>query len=277
MLEKTRLSFLMSSCDSYEDLWRPFFECVQKFWPEIPYPIYLNTELKEFTGVGSIKVNTLNQVKKGNMSWSARFRDVLLRIPTEYVFLVLDDFFLCDVVDNSFIERLLDEMDRDKSIPSIQLNGTRMILNGEPDLTDGEMKICNLWPKGWATHFVPTIWRKETLLSWLRPWESIWGFEGYGSDRARRKHLTETVKVVCSPAIYKYLWVKDCSAVVHSKWLDEPGVLDFFEKNGIAIDFNARKTISFEDYKKEGMSAQLRKYSIGEIIVKSFNRMRSYF
>lgn len=278
MIKKNhRLSFLMSSCDSYEDLWRPFFECIGKYWADISYPLFLNTEFKQFDGVGNLNVTTINQLKPGKMSWSARFRDVLLRIPSDYVFLVLDDFFLCDYVDDTFIERLLDEMDKDKSIPSIQLNGTRMILSGEPDRNDGGITIKSLWSKGWATHFVPTIWRKEVLLKWLRPWESIWGFEGYGSDRARRRHLTQTVKVVCAPPIYKYLWVKDCSAVVHGKWLDEPGVLGFFADNGIELDFNARSTISYEEYRKEGMSAQLKKYSLGEIIIKSFNRLRSYF
>ena len=275
-MKNQRMSFLMSSCDSYEDLWKPFFECVVKFWHDIPYQCYLNTERKKYVG-GDIDVITLNQYREKDMTWSERFRDALLRIPTEYVFLVLDDFFLCDTVKTEYFEELLDIMDADKEIPSIQLYGTRMIIAGEPDSEDGKIKMRNLWPNGWATHFVPTIWRKEVLLKWLRPWESIWGFEGYGSQRARRKHQTESVKVVSAPAVYKYMWVKDCSAVVHGKWLDEKELTDFFETNDVKIDYVRRPKITYEEYLAEGMDTQLKKYSLSVLVKKVFNWLRSQF
>ena len=277
MIDKVRMSFLMSSCDSYEDLWSPFFQCIEKFWGDIPYQCYLNTEHKTYDGEGGVKVITINQSTEKKLTWSERFRDVLLQIPTEYVLLVLDDFFLCEKVDTSYFERLLDMMDADESIPSIQLYGTRMELAGEKQALPGEICTRNLWPNGWATHFVPTIWRKDVLLKWLRPWESIWGFEGYGSQRARRKHLTETVKVVSSPAIYKYMWVRDCSAVVHGKWLDEPGVVGFLHDNDIEVDYCKRAKISYDEYLAEGMVAQMRKYSLFDIIKKAFNFVRSQY
>lgn len=276
MKTNVRLSFLMSSCDSYEDLWYPFYECVDKFWPDCPYPLYLNTEHKQFREGGK-NVVTFNQKGDKKLTWSERLRDVLLRIPTDYVFLVLDDFFLSAHVDTRYFEYLLDMMDADTSIPSIQLYGTRMIQGGEPIPADGTMTIRNLWPNGWATHFVPTIWRKDVLLKWLRPWESIWGFESYGSARARRKGFTSQVKIVSAPAVYEYLWVRDCSAVVHSKWLDEPGVTDFFVENGISIDYSVRPKITYEDYQQEGMASQLNKYSLWQIILKAFNYFRSRF
>lgn len=274
MNSNSRLSFLMSSCDAYEDLWNPFFECIDKFWPDCPYPKYLNTEHKQYD---KYDVKTINQSQTRALPWSTRFRDALLSLTTDYVFLVLDDFFLCGDVDTRYFEEVLDLMDNDPSIPSVQFNGTRMALAGISDEADGQLHIQNLWPKGWATHFVPTIWRKSVLLDWLRPWESIWGFEGYGSYRARKKHLTVSVRVVSSPAVYEYLWVRDCSAVVHGKWLDEPGVTDFFANNGIEIDYNVRPKISYEDYLNEDMKAVIKKLTPWQFVVKSFNSIRSRF
>lgn len=277
MINNVRMSFLMSSCDSYEDLWSPFFQCIEKFWGDIPYQCYLNTEHKKYTGEGNVKVITINQSTEKLLTWSERFRDVLLKIPTEYVFLVLDDFFLCETVDTSYFERLLDMMDADKSIPSIQLYGTRMEQTGGEIALPGEINTMHLWPNGWATHFVPTIWRKEVLLKWLRSWESIWGFEGYGSKRARKYGYTRSVIVVSSPSIYKYMWVRDCSAVVHGKWLDEPGVVGFLNENNIEVDYSKRAKISYDEYLAEGMVAQMRKYSLLDIIKKTFNFLRSQF
>ena len=275
-----RLAFLMSSCDAYEDLWDPFFECIEKCWSDIPYPLYLNTEHIQYHPGKSInlKVTTINQTKEKKMSWSKRFIDVLNRIPQEYIFLVLDDFFLCDKADNSYFEEVLNILDRDNSIASFQLCGTRMRnANADNYELSERLKYDLIWENGWRTHFVPTIWRKSVLLKWLRSWESIWGFELYGSARARRWNYKEKVYVVSSPPIYDYLWIKDCSAVINSKWLDEKELLEFFKVNNIEIDFSKRGKMTYEEYMSKTMLTVMQKYKPHEIIIKSINRFRSFF
>ena len=280
METKQRLAFLMSSCDAYEDLWEPFFECLDLCWKDIPYPVYLNTEHKQYVPKKELgfSVTTLNQRKQKKLSWSRRFIDVLNRIPEEYVFLVLDDFFVCDKVDGEKFEQILDAMDKDKSIASYQMYGTR-IRNKAPEnyAPLKEMECVLMGRSGWKTHFVPTIWRKSVLLKWLRPWESIWGFEGYGSDRARRWNYKEKVYIVNNPPIYDYLWIKDCSACVNGKWLAEPELLTFFEENNILVDWSKRGKMTYEEYQAITMKDVLKKYTFGQIIVKAFNRFRSFF
>ena len=40
-------AFLMSSCDSYEDLWEPFFECMERFGGgQKDLSVYLNCPSK---------------------------------------------------------------------------------------------------------------------------------------------------------------------------------------------------------------------------------------
>ena len=276
----TRCAFLMSSCDTYEDLWDPFFECIDTYWKDINFPIYLNTEFKRYiprNGL-SFEINTLNQKNKKKLTWSRRFIDALERIPEEYIFLVLDDFFLCDNVDNKFFNEILDIMDNDPEIASFQFYGTR-IRNANPKvyITKNKIQYDLIWENGWKTHFVPTIWRKSILLKWLRPWESIWAFEGYGSDRARRWKYKEKVYVVNNPPIYDYLWIKDCSAVINGKWLDEKELLDFFENNNIKIDFSKRGKMTYEEYHSKTMADVIKKYKPHDIVVKALNRFRSLF
>lgn len=281
-MSKNRCAFLMSSCDVYEDLWDPFFQCLDKFWPDCPYPVYLNTEHKIFSSKKQLhfSVSTINQRKDGNLTWSRRFIDALNQIDAEYIFLVLDDYFACDKVDGKYFDEVMDLMNEDKSIASFQFLGTRMRNVGKQDISkDGKLDYIPLWPNGWKTHFVPTIWRKSVLLKWLRPWESIWAFEGYGSARARRwpSRYSEKVFVVRQPAIYDYLWIKDCSVVINSCWLDEPEVYDFFENNHIDVDYSKRGKMTQQQYADKTMKDVLKRYSWWEIIVKSFNYIRSYF
>ena len=38
------MCILVVSCDKYADCWTPFSDCMRKFWPYCPYPVYLCTE-----------------------------------------------------------------------------------------------------------------------------------------------------------------------------------------------------------------------------------------
>lgn len=274
-------AFLMSSCDSYEDLWEPFFECLDRFGGNRDdLSVYLNTEHKQFAPQKelSFEVKTLNQRGNKNLTWSRRFIDVLNRIPEDYVFLVLDDFFACDTIRWDLFDEIVDIMEKDKTIASFQMYGTRTRNRDEENFVlSTKLEYKELHEGGWKTHFVPTIWRKEVLLKWLRPWESIWAFEGCGSDRARRWKYPEKVMVVDTMPIYDYLWIKDCSAVINSKWLNEPELIEFMEKNEINVDWSKRGKMTHEEYLAVTMQDVIKKYTFGQIIVKCINRVRSLF
>lgn len=279
-----RCAFLMSSCDVYEDLWEPFFECLERFGyndeEEKELKVYLNTEHKQFVPKKALKfdVITLNQLCSSELSWSKRFIQALERIEDEYIFLVLDDFFVCENIDWRYFSQIIDIMEADSSIASFQLYGTRARNRNTRDYHETEELTYTLMERsGWKTHFVPTIWRKSILLKWLRPWESIWAFEGAGSARARHWNYPEKVMVVQSPPVYDYLWIKDCSAVINGKWLAEPELLNFFEDNKISVDWSKRGKMTHQEYLDITMTDVIKKYSFSEIIIKCFNRIRSWF
>ena len=80
-----------------------------------------------------------------------------------------------------------------------------------------------------------------------------------------------------SPPIYDYLWIKNCSAVINGKWLDEKELTDFFERNHIDIDYSKRGKMTYEEYQSKTMVDVIKKYKPHEIVVKAFNRFRSLF
>lgn len=277
-IQNSKLAVFMASCDNYDDLWHPFFECMDKFWPNIPYPVYLCTDHKTYEPRKPLhfKVQTLNQVSKGRKTWSQLVIETLKQVPAEYILFTIDDYFICNPVEGKYIKEIMAIMDTDPLIASFQLYGTR--LRDSIKTKTDELEYVPLWPKGWATHFMPTIWRKTVLLKWLRPWESAWGFEGHGSARYRRWHYKEKVFVVRQPEIYDYLeFNKDYSAVVHGRWLDVPELDTFFEKNEIEVDFAQRGRIKFEEFQNETMWDHEKKFTLWQLFLKCINYVRSIF
>ena len=82
---------LVCSCDKYEDTWIPFFTLMKKYWSDCPYQIYLNTETKQYKDKLGMGVITLNSRPK--YSWSKRLKNCLRQIDSQFVILILDDFF----------------------------------------------------------------------------------------------------------------------------------------------------------------------------------------
>ena len=167
-------------------------------------------------------------------------------------------------------------MDENKNIASFQLKGSRLIQEGRTrENKTSEFIINEIKKDGWKTHFVPTIWRKKILYKWLRDHESIWGFELYGSQRARLWNYKEEVYAIESPVIYDYLWVKGCSVIVNGKWLYDKKIDDFFKSNDIYIDYDKRGRITLEEYRSRTLKDTLKRLSYWQIVKKTLLRIRS--
>ena len=113
-------------------------------------------------------------------------------IPDEYVFLVLEDFFLRAPVQDEYFPQLFEMVDLSPDIASIQFNFARTFRDGKVKEDDDRNLVMEEIPSsGWKTWFNPTIWHKSTLMKWLRKHESIWGFELYSSQRAKMWNYKE--------------------------------------------------------------------------------------
>ena len=269
-------AFLLSTCDAYEDTWEPFFQLLGKYWPALPMRVYINTETKRYTPSGRLPFEVTACNTSAGIPWGQRLMDVLDRITEEYVFLVLDDFFVRSPVREELFENLIVRMEADPGIASIQLRAARLEQEGKGAGEDG-LVLSEIGSDGWKTHFVPTIWRKSVLREWLRKQESIWGFELYGSQRARIWKYREKVLAADAPVIFDYLWVNGCSVIVNGKWLQDPEVDAFFRDNGIGIDLSLRGRITLAEYRSRTLRDTIRKLTFGQFVKKSFNRIRSFF
>ncbi len=282
MEKNKRMAVLVSSCDKYVDVWDPFFILMDKFWEDVPYNVYLNTESIVYENKNkNFSVKTLNLLEKRNprrTTWSARMIDALNRIEEEYVFILIEDFFLREKVQTELIEEILDKMDKDELMCQVQLFGTRTNCdNNEVNVMTDKINIEQIGDDKAKVCFVPVIWRKKTLLKWLRKHETIWAFESLGAKRAKRWKYKSQVYRVYQPAIFNYLWEKECYCVVNGKWMVHPLLVNLFKENNITIDFSKRGTITMEEWNAVTTKDIIKKYNFFQIIVKCFNRFRSLF
>src|SRR5574344_1051886 len=91
------LDVLIMSSDGYNDTWLPFSILYNKYFPN-NYKTYIVTETKTCPYFDTIK-------KTG--AWTKRLREALQELDSDYVLLMLDDYFIHEPVNVGRIESSL--------------------------------------------------------------------------------------------------------------------------------------------------------------------------
>jgi hypothetical protein len=169
------LSILVSSCDAYADLWRPFFSLFWKYWGDCPFKVFLGTNTLTFSHP---QVTSLHSDK--GLSWADNFRDYLDAIETTHLLMMLDDFFLKQRVKTDIVIEAI------SLAHELEAHCVRLFPQPPPTVRVFGVKNFGILEVG-SPYRVSTqaaIWRKDSLLRLLRPGESIWEFEVKGSIRS---------------------------------------------------------------------------------------------
>jgi glycosyltransferase involved in cell wall biosynthesis len=227
------------SCDRYRDLWRPFFHLFWKYWPACPFPVYLGAN---FATWHDPRVCMLHA--GADESWSKSLRFFLSQIPTRYVLLLLEDFFLDGPVSNAGLASSLETLD--------VLDGTvlRLIPNPPPDLAVDDHpaigQIHRLAP--FRVSAQPGIWNRSGLMAVLRDSESPWDFECQGTLRSRmdshRYFCTRTASLACRHVVEQGKWFRTAAR--------------YYRKLDIGCDFTARPAMGALTAAKKFAGRQIR-------------------
>lgn len=237
-MEKS-VTILVNSCDSYEDTWYPMFKLLKKYWPNRTYPIVLNTETKKYD-YEDMNIKTINLDKKFqnmNVSWSKRLKECLKKIDSKYILFLLDDFFVTDYVNNEFLEKVLNWIENDSNIAVFSFCVVEK--NNYVDTLSSKYPMFNLRNKKGPYRFncQAALWRKDILIKTLRNHESAWDWELIGNRRSRRIKKDFYTIASSDNMIFKYDYHE--IGIVRGKW-SLPKTKDFFEKEGITIDYSIR-------------------------------------
>lgn len=230
-MNNKQVSVIVSSCDKYEDAWKPFFFFFKKYWPDCPFRVYLITETKKYYDPDN-KIISLN-VGTG-ITWSARLKKALKKIDSKYVIFLLEDFFLLSNVNQKEIDRCIDIMDKDRKIAVIDWEYVERIKTN-PSPYEGYA-----YRDRSAMYFLncqSALWRRKDLISFLSPYEDAWQFEFYGSERA--KLFSKEFLCMNSPLnpvfVYNVNW--NTGYGLHKgKWLESN--IKLFNDYNIHVDFD---------------------------------------
>lgn len=229
MKEKS-VTILVNSCDKYEDAWDPFFKLLKVQWPDCPYDMVLSTETKKYN-CDCFDVKTINSNRE--LSWSARLKNVLNQIESEYVLFFLEDFFLLEKVRVDIFDRALNLIESNPEIGLITFNKRRWG-SSFPEETDYDRCFVELGKNVKnRTNVLVGLWRKEYYLKLIFEDENPWEYETNSNIRSRYagyKVFTQNYDA-SSPAFRYCMNPIDGYGITQGKWLRKNKEL--FESNGI--------------------------------------------
>jgi hypothetical protein len=107
----------------------PFFSLLDKYWPELDLPIVLNTESQKFSCENFNILCPAVERSKGKINWGKRFIESLEYVKTNYVLLLIDDFFISSPVNKDFLEIIFDSMKKESAACVYLKSGNEYIKN----------------------------------------------------------------------------------------------------------------------------------------------------
>ena len=228
-------SILVNTTDSFEDCWMPFFKLFKQFWPEFNGKIYLNTETKSFT----YKDLNIISVQNGltDMPWSHCLDAAVEQIEEKYFIYMQEDYFLHKRVKH---KEITDFFYKIKQYDLDCLHLTDQSTSGPfSDFIFNENILKIEKNAKYRISTQAALWKKEKFKQLLRPWESGWDFEKFGTIRSKKlplkimtinhKHYRKNFNEII-PYVF--------TGIIKGKWKKE--VQPLFNKYNIVINYSAR-------------------------------------
>lgn len=231
MMLRKKYTVMLLTCDKNADVLPYFFYFYKKYWPEFDDAIFINIESKRDI---SSPFECVYPQKEYNWDdpWSGRLFDCLKQISTEYVLLIMDDFFLTDYVDQNEIDRCLTIMDNNPDIACFNFAYS----NSPFDRKEFDRYVLVNKKAPFRMNLQTCLWRKNRLEKFIRKHENPWQFEIWGSRRIRRYndriyHLDLNAKKIFTYPVGGVL--------ADGKWRTDESV-KLLKDNGIDFDENQR-------------------------------------
>jgi hypothetical protein len=215
------VAILVVSCDAYQDLWRPFFHCFFKYWPDCPFPVFLgaNTLTYEEPRISMIRVGP-------DIDYSSNLMKMLEVIDQDWVILWIEDRFLARPVNTARVSFCIREVQEQ------QCAYGKLVANYPFARNANASAILGQIPPGepYRVSITVGLWRKRILKQLLRQGESAWDLEHAGSIRSNaipQKFLSVTARMRHDPPIVdEHIIIKGRVTRSARRFLDRQGIGD---------------------------------------------------
>lgn len=225
-MKSNKLTILVYSCVRNCDMWSVFITLFKKYWSDCDYNLILLTD-KDVPELSE----KFDSVVELDGTWYAMIMEGIRRADTKYVSLWMDDYLLCDRVNNRDIEHYIQLADKYHAA-NIRLSGMEL---SEVRIFKDDESLVRVEP-GTAYSFSTQvgIWNSEFLTKNIDPTWSAWDFERKGSIE-----VIDNDFPLLGSREYVFPYVE---GVRRGKWMRE-GV-NLCRRNGMALDFAKRPEMS---------------------------------
>ena len=166
-------STLVIGCKKHEQVAESFFLLTNKNWPELLSNLFFCTdEISDFQKEFA-KDKLCLEVSLG---YSDRIINGLKKVPSDYVLLLLDDYFFPKTVDNRKVEAIVDSL-KENDIDYCKLIGLPMCYKRYKNINHA---FCIKGKTHYGVSLQPSIWKKSALLDALSccSGSNAWEVEG---------------------------------------------------------------------------------------------------
>lgn len=228
----SRCAIIVSSCDSYSDIWEAFFTLFFRYWPDYPFKIYLISETKAYS---DSRISTI--LVGEDKQWASNMRLAIKKIDTPYLIYFQEDYLFKSPVDTRKIVNLLNFAVKNN------VGCLRLIPAPAPDTALAQSTELGEITKGklYSVSLQAAIWKKEVFGSLLIDGETGWDMEIKGSGRS------VSIKEPFLGVYNKVIDYPDWTAVHGGMWMYD--AVELCQKEGIAIDKTKRKIESERRYR----------------------------
>lgn len=222
------VAILVSSCDVFFDVWRPFTYFFARFWPDCPFKTFLTVnELSVRSGrIEPLTVGT-------DRGWASNLKLALEQMKETHILYMQEDYFLTAPVDNQ--QMAIDCTD------AMSLNADSLCFRSRTHVEPAFQPLNDRFgvvprESDGRTRNQVTLWNRTKLLSALREGETGWEMEARGSDRTREMLMLSYGARHNTPIPYLM------SAIVRGLWM--PDALELCAQHGVALQPRYRSTYS---------------------------------
>ncbi len=225
-----RLSIIIYSCWKNRDMWEIFSQLFQKYWKNCPYQVLLVTDEYHETD----KQSVFTKIIQNDDTWARMIKKAIEAAQTPYVSLWMDDYLLCDYVQNNDIEKQLEQ--------AIKYHAANLRLTESPTCHGHWQRHKNIgyYKRGRAYSFATQIgiWDSSFLENTLQDEWSAWDFERIASLKKAGSRAEDKQPLLVA-LDYEFPYEE---GVRKGKWMQQGQKL--CRRNGITIDTKVRPVMT---------------------------------
>jgi len=236
-MEKQELALVVIGFDGYEDVWDHYFELLERFWPDNPFPVYLVNQEKRPNYKNVTIINC-----GADAEWSKKAQAAVNQIDANYICLLLEDFFAGEVIHTQEIQDTLEWIIKEQiryyklftfsKITTPLYKGISYLHTIPENMDYGISLQASIWERSFL---------KETL-----------GEDNYNAWIFEANRLSDSKNATSSEAMQGCVYdsrniLKIQHGIVQSKYL--PKTVKYFEKMGYSLDTTKREVMKGKSYR----------------------------